>query len=840
MTDGAFGHLLAEASRGGVRWHALPAAWVFWMVVVPAAVLVAWWSYQRDRDVPRGARALLAGLRATALVFLLLVLFGPYRETSEVREVRSHLAIIVDTSSSMSTVDGYEPEDARALAAASGRSVDDVGRMSREDHAKAVLSNPAHGLLERLSKDFRLHIYGFGSQLVPLVSTGDSADEENGDKTPPAQKHRARIADLRAVDGTTRIGQAVAQVLDAYRGRDEGLSGIVVVSDGRQTGAGISPVAAGRRAAAQNVPIYSVAVGDPRSPKNINVSNLRAKEVVLARDTTVFEFEVRAKGFENRAVPIEIQPLDDSGAPRGPPLSATPNEVVLKGGDDSQLVRVTYRFDRADTYALRIGVPVQDEEKIKSDNFVLHTLRVIDRKIKVLYVEDYPRWEFNYLSNSLTRDRETMLAHTLLLDADPESPQRRTNAPAAEWPPLESARALPSREKLFEYDVIILGDVDPRHLGADADGVTRAIENLRDFVDKGGGLIAIAGPSSMPSKYRDTSLAVVLPIVVDRNAESLDEERRRSAPPTAFHLALTPESVDSPLMNVAGDPQRSKRLWEEKPEWALYWSYPALRAKTLAKVLAESSDTSDDNRFGRRPIVATMPYGRGRTLFVGVDDLWRMRYDVGDHYMYRFYGEAVRFLATYKLLGGNKRFKITTDLETYSLDDQVRVTVDVLDRDYEPSRAESQTVKLDMPGAEPGKRETVDLVVPKDPDEKGVFRRPLTPTRPGDYRLTATTDDPKDEPPEKVFHVVQSSLETRELLLDEESLRDMASASAGADLPGRYRYLADLPKLEPVSGKRSVPTNVHEDEMWDNAWTLAIATGLLGVEWLLRKRWRLV
>lgn len=208
--------VLADSSRFGVRWHAMPAAWVFWMVVVPLALVIGWWAYQRDRDVPRRARLLLGGLRSAAIVFLLLVLFGPFRETSESRVVRSHLLVLVDQSSSMSTVDGYEPEDARALAAATGKSADEIGRMTRLDLTRAVLASPKGELLERLTKDFRVHVYGFGSQLVPLISTGDTADEEaEGEALPPAERIRARLTELRAADPSTRIGQAVSAALDA-------------------------------------------------------------------------------------------------------------------------------------------------------------------------------------------------------------------------------------------------------------------------------------------------------------------------------------------------------------------------------------------------------------------------------------------------------------------------------------------------------------------------------------------------------------------------------------------------------------------------------------------------
>src|SRR6185295_15555380 len=250
-----------------------------------------------------------------------------------------------------------EPDDARGLAAASGKTMDEVGAMTRLDLAKAVLANPANEKLnlKSLTEKFRVHVYGFGSRLVPLVSTGDSIDDEvGGDKTPADQKIRARLAELRAADPSTRIGQAVSFALDTFSSRSEPVAGVIVVSDGQQNGGGVTPLAAGRKAQSQGAAVYAVGVGDPRSPKNIQVSNLRAKEVVLARDTAVFEFDVHAKGFEGRTVPVEVQALDDSGAPRGSPLAVSSGEVVLKGGDEPQQVRVSYRFERADTYVLRI------------------------------------------------------------------------------------------------------------------------------------------------------------------------------------------------------------------------------------------------------------------------------------------------------------------------------------------------------------------------------------------------------------------------------------------------------------------------------------------------------
>ena len=78
--------------------------------------------------------------------------------------------------------------------------------------------------------------------------------------------------------------------------------------------------------------------------------------------------------------------------------------------------------------------------------------------------------------------------------------------------------------------------------------------------------------------------------------------------------------------------------------------------------------------------------------------------------------------------------------------------------------------------------------------------------------------------------------EGRELLLDEARLTEMAALSEG----GRYLHVADLPSLRPPTRSVAVPTDRHDDEIWDDLRVLVLATCLLAAEWLLRKRWHLV
>src|SRR5690606_20319758 len=110
-------------------------------------------------------------------------------------------------------------------------------------------------------------------------------------------------------------------------------------------------------------------------------------------------------------------------------------------------------------------------------------------QIKVLLVQGYPNYEFRYLKHMLERD-STIELKTVLQEADLEYAELDSTA----------LRVFPvRREELYEFDVVIFGDVNPTYLS------TNVMANLHDFVEeKGGGVAFIAGPRFMPLSYGGT------------------------------------------------------------------------------------------------------------------------------------------------------------------------------------------------------------------------------------------------------------------------------------------------------------------------------------------------
>ncbi len=827
-----------------LRWKTLPPTWVLGLLVVPLGCLLVFLAYRLERGSPP-RRAFLGLLRLAALLAVAFLVFGPFYERKLRRKVRSHLAVLVDASASMAVKDTPSEASAAALAGATGLPASRLGDTTRLALVRAALTKGGESsVLEDLRRRFVTHVYSFASE----PRTAWSGDEDRPGED-PALAARVALERIEPTGTSTRLGDSVAAMLEDFRLRDEPLAGILVFSDGRQTGGTLTPREAGERArnfaqknsaAARGVPVIAVTAGDPSSSRNVQVRNLVAPEVVLVNDDAAFEFDVVSRGFDGKTGLLRLTFMD----PPGENVLLTPGEVTLRGGESGTHVKARYRFTRPGTYRVRVGVPPLREERVTEDNYLPHLVRVVDRKVKVLLVDGYPRREFEFLGRALTRDVETMLAHTLNLESAGDTPQFKTEAPG--WPELKDRRFPRDRADLFAYDVVILGDVDWRKLDDTEEEARRRLEDLRDFVEAGGGLLCVSGKSDMPRSYRRSPLAEVLPVVVDAD----EELRTRQDETRGWNLLLTPEGRESPILRIDDDAERSRALWESAPWSAQYWYFPVLRASAGARVLAvhplgaregDAGGSGHGNRFGPHALVAVKPFGLGRCLWVGVDEMWRLRFGASDRFFYRYYATAIRYLASYRLLGGNRRVKVHPERKVYFLDDPVTILANVVGEDYRPpSPREKPTVKAIV--TLPDRREEVLELAAVPPSERegplGLYRGTFTAVVEGTYAVAPDRSEVPDETPEAESFLVQSSAEERkDPSVDEESLRALAAASGGTALP-----LADVRKAAEMLKPRDfeVPVEARPDPLLEHWWVAVAVTLILALEWILRKRWRLL
>ena len=533
---------------------------------------------------------------------------------------------------------------------------------------------------------------------------------------------------------------------------------------------------------------------------------------------------VRAQGLRGRRARVALQGARDGGPYQ--PLATADCELPADGENAS--ARIYCAFEDAGDWTLRFRLEPLPEESQTDDNEDVRFLRVNDEKIRVLYLDDRPRWEYRYVKNGLKRVDPSIVMQAVMFDASPRFEQEHSK----DLPPL---RDLPRTEKeLFAYHVIVFGDVPPERIAPTEERRRQWLEMLVRFVEFGGGVAFLFGDQAMPERYRNTPVQDLLPVVLEERGWMQTNQPRRDV---SFHPLLDNPTQPHDIVLLQRDPAFNRRLWEEGlPGFYVY--HPVQRAKPGATVLLRHP--SDGNAYGKRPIAVTGPVPRGNTFFLATDETWRWRDPYAETYMDTFWRNVVRWLARGRLQRRNDLFELTVDKIQVETGDKVRVQLRVQDDELQPSAAQEQTVFLRNQDGAPEKR-----VLRAVQGEPGVYQASFTMAAPGAFSFLAHANaNPVDDVLARQDVIVRRpDREMADSSQDAETLRRIAAASRSADVGGRYVFLADVDGLAADLQARRPAESRQETRTrpaWDTGWSLAGILTVLAIEWLLRKRARLV
>ncbi len=773
-----------------------PEPWVFFLLILPGVLFFSIYFYRKEKaEISTGARTLLIALRCVLLILVFLFLFRPVLLTSRVIVEKPRALLLLDDSASMREHDTYSEQNAiESLAAAAGvSSKARIGSLTRQELVERVFTGGETSILGTLEERYDLKRYAFGPSLVPLSTFGD----------------------LRAEGESTRLGDALAGAVREFRGR--GLSAIVVVSDGRSN-RGRDPRDAAFTAVNQQIPVHTVGVGDPSEPRNVEVTGVNAPTVALVGDEITFKINLWSSGYGGRPVVLILTDTSSNA-------TLATREFTLNDGGGEQQEQLYWKPELEGDYTIQISIPLQEGEQDESDNVLTHVIRVESARIKVLYAEGYPRWEYRFVKNLLLR-AENFEVQVFLQSADPDFIQESSGSvpPLAEFPR--------DRQELMDYHVIVFGDVDPARLADTWEDSQNILTAIKDFVEAGGGFLMQAGELYSPSSYGETPIADILPVVIGNY-----EEQRIAAGVGEIGEYFRPrlENYLSPheILLLEKDPVKNRRLWED-PEYGLpgfLWYYPVERSKPGAEVLTRHP--LGGNRFGKHVIMATTYYPLGRTMFFAFDSTWRWRFPYGDRYVEKFWRGAVRYLAQNKLRRKDYRYELYTDRSLYDLNERIHITARVRDADYRLSREPMQTVKIMNPeGA------IEDLIL--EQTAGGEYERSIVRSQPGVYQLWIGGEETNENARHALTSVTVAvpRLEAENPVLDRALLKDVARVTGGqyVDLH-QSRKLIELLDDEERVRRLSDP---ERRDLWSSWWVLLLFVGIFAAEWIIRKRLNLL
>ncbi|MHC4248057.1 MAG: hypothetical protein ACYS9X_02910 [Planctomycetota bacterium] len=783
-----------EVKIEGLRLPNCPGAWgkLFFFLLAVGAIALTIYLYRREPDyVSKRQKRVLAGLRSAALLLILFVCTGAFLDLSRADSSRGSLIMMFDTSLSMSLADrrvtpdeiapaaralGFEPD---ALTAADRLTVSNTPRL---ELVKRAAADPELDLFGTLGEKYDISMFTFG-QTAQVTQLDMSASDSPG----------GTLAKLGAPEEiVTQLGGPLRDAVRRLKGRY--VAGVVAFTDGASNRGGDPLVAAGDL----GVAVYPVGVGLPET-RDIEVPFIFAETVVFKDDVFPILVRVKQRGYAGETVRLVVRRDGEIVKEEMIDLDARTERT--------HTIELTPHQEGTFTYSAEIE-PRDDELSTENNSKSRPGVRVVDRKIRVLVVEDAPRWEFRFLKAVLEADTRRIKPTFVLRQADEDCYRFRDGRFVRDFPA--------TMEELRRYNLIVLGNVPSASFTGDE------LANVEEYIRKeGGALLVLAGRGAMPDSYVGTPLADLLPVQFEPQMEFRAEDEAAHPIRESFRPQLTPEGKLSAVLRLAPDATENERLWESAEK--LYWFHPVERLKPAATALMVHP--SQTTMHGPLPLVAHQRYGRGQVMYFGIDETWRWRHEPGAQYHRRMWGQAATYLSMAHLLGETNRVQIETDRAEYATGDTVKIVARIIDESYNPLDAEAVTAIVERGGLE---RDEVALAAQKE--SKGVFQGEYRPPAAGAYRVVI--QDEEDEA-EHEFAVVVPRIEFDDPGMRRDLLEKMAAASGGA-----FVTIDRLDELEELlaAKKHELEPRREERTLWNAPAIIVLVTALLGIEWLLRKR----
>jgi len=811
----------APAPGESSHWHLeyLPYLWDNradpWLAVTLAlgAAVLAYGIYSREgsqtlRRQDAAGRLLRIGLRM-GLLFLMLAVLLPRDRVWFERQSWPDMVIILDDSQSMSSVDQYKDTRIKQVAdrLAKHDGMTDAQRLSL---AQALITRgDTDWLTDMLTRRrVRVHVYHCSSRAHRLV------DVTALDEVSPALK---AINDLRAEpkNDSSQLGTAVRQALNDFRGSS--LAAVIMLTDGVTT-EGEDLVKVSKYAQQMGVPLFFVGIGDAQEVQDLYLHDMTGPDSAYVNDRLVFTVNVTAQGFNRLSVPVTLRE-------KGKDKVLDKKTVQFDGTNKTVKVILTHQPTEPGEKLYVIDVPGQEDESATDNNRLQRAVFVHEsRQIKVLYVEGYRRWEYHYLKTLLERESNRIKGNKsidlkiLLLDSDSDFASEDRSA----------ISAFPTKVELNNFDVVILGDVDPQ--SQHDPKMAEHLKDLADFVrERGGGLLMIAGERFAPSAYKDSPLKDVLPI--DVTTDKAPDDETTDEP---YRPLLTPMGRTHQIFQFnPGDDRENETIWNRLRE--MYWHAGGYQIKRAAEVLAVLPKKGADNKNAGGadgfPLVVQQFAGAGRSMFLGFCETWRWNYREDQAYYNRFWIETVRYLARTRL----GRIDLRLDRQTaYKRGEPIKMTVRFPDDAPPPSPDVQVKVTVERRNsAKPGDSEVRTVQLSKMEGSRATYETLLTQTPEGEYKfwLASPSATPK---PRAECKVVRPPGEMERLRMNQADMERAAEESHGRfyTIADADRLLDDLPTGTRVTVNAPGPPYV----VWNHFALFALALGLLTTEWLLRKQ----
>jgi uncharacterized membrane protein len=655
--------------------------------------------------------------------------------------------------------------------------INDHGDAARGTFAHQIFGGPDSALFKALSEKFQLRFF----------------------RTSGAGGRTETLGDIPLNGSRTHLATALLRAEEELTGAP--VAGMVVISDGADNSAsmpGATPMLEQLLALrARQIPVYTIGVGSEHFARDIELSRVEVPTSVLRDASILVEVVLTQRGYAGKKVPVVVE---DSGRIVGS------REVSLPKDGEASVVRIRVPASERGARLLHVRVPVQAGEMVKENNDRESVVIVNDGREKILYLEGEPRFELKFIRQAVEEDKNLQVV-TLLRSAKDKFLRMSVDDS------VELSTGFPkTREELFTYRSIILGSVEASFFTVDQ------LRMLSDFVSvRGGGLLLLGGRRALAEGgYAGTPLAEALPVELGPPAGS-------DSGATSIAVTPTAAGILHPATQLAPNDSATAALWRQMPPLT---SVNELgRPKPGATVLLEGRAEGDRRA---HPTLTFQRFGRGKAIVFATQDawLWQMHADVPveDQRHETFWRQLLRWLVS----DVPSRVDVMAIGEG-AINEGIPLRVVVSDSAYARFNGAAVTADVVSPNGE-----STRLPFEWATDRDGEYTAMMVPGVNGVHTVNVSAVMGRDTLKSTVGYVRVAD-PTAEYFGAE--MRPAVLKQFADETHGKFYRTSDVSRLpQDIVYTTSGATEIQRLDLWDMPAIFVLLLGLLGAEWLYRRR----
>jgi len=631
---------------------------------------------------------------------------------------------------------------------------------SRLDEARSLLLDGSRPLLKSLGQRFDVRLYEVGDSLKALKPE-DLATlkvrERKGDLT----------ACLEQLSGKTSLALLLSD-------------GSLKWAEGRST----------------DFPILTLPVGEPEKYRDILIRAVKAPKMAFRGREVEIDVTVKSYGYPGLKLPVVLKDgekllrakdvrLDEKTGEGTVSLSFTPEEVGLR--------------------ELSLLVPEQLGESLTSNNTIRLSLKVVRDKTRILMITGSPSLSYRYMRMALKNDPSIDLLSFVIL----RLPSNILNVPLQEQSLIPFPVETLFTKELKDFDLLIFDNFQSSLFFR-----AQYLDNVREFVKKGGAFAMIGGPSfSAEGGYVGTAIEEILPV---RWAGK--EGYRRSYP---LGVKLSRAGRIHPVTRRSPAEGEDFRLWGEM---APLEGVNLLHPKSSGTVLMESAEEKS------WPILTVHNYGKGRVLVLATDDSWKW-----------YMGMVAKGKGTWAYL------RLVERMVRWLTKDPSLEPVQIIPPEMSGAARQEMEIRVrvqeDLGFSKAGMAISASVFSPeggkvpspiKPAGQTGEYLLSFFPEKEGTYKVKVETRAGSWEE----SMVIGGPSENLDGFPNHEKLQGISASSRGRIVAGKDEFWREIESYEEGVHNRFIEESRHP--LWDATPILILLLALLTMEWYFRRRWGLI